>query len=96
MTTALLESSQRTNALLEQIAALLAGGMSGKSSLENDFPDFSNPTPVPLPSKMELAIRWLSDHEEDRTLTGRELSQMRRPEGVTISHKTWNDAKRML
>jgi len=45
---------------------------------------------------MALAVKWLRDHREDRELTGRELSQTRHPEGVTISHKTWNDAKKEL
>lgn len=62
--------------------------------LENDFPAFQRPTA--LPSKMELAKQWLVEHPEDMALTGRELKEQRRPMDVEISHKTWNDAKKLI
>lgn len=49
-----------------------------------------------LPSKMELAVQWLREHREDMALTGRELKEQRKPQGVEISHKTWNDAKKLV
>lgn len=64
------------------------------NTLENHFPALSKP--VPLPSKMELAKQWLADHPEDLKLTGRELKDLRKPMGVEISHKTWNDAKKEI
>lgn len=62
-------------------------------NLENDLPRFTKPEKAALPSKMELAKQWLKDHPEDRSLTGRDLSAIRFPQGVEISHVYWNKAK---
>lgn len=62
-------------------------------NLENDLPRFTKPEKVALPSKMELAKQWLKDHPEDKRLTGRDLSAIRFPQGVEISHVYWNKAK---
>jgi hypothetical protein len=49
--------------------------------------------PVATPSKLELAKSWLTDNPSDKSLSGRELSAGRLPQGVQISHVTWNQAK---
>lgn len=49
---------------------------------------------VATPSKMELAIQWLKANPEDMKLTGRDLEALRMPQGVKISYRTWNDAKK--
>lgn len=65
--------------------------------MENHFPEFSKrEITVSTPSKMQLAIDWLKEHTEDMKLTGRELKDLRKPLGIEISHKTWNDAKKHL
>lgn len=63
-------------------------------SLENRFP--SEIERIAAPSKMQLAIEWLKAHPEDMNMTGRDLKQQRKPAGVEISHKTWNDAKKQI
>lgn len=74
------------------------------NGLGNDFPDFPGDfpaqerviEPIAAPSKMTLAIMWLREHPEDAVLTGRELESLRQPQGVNISYRTWNDAKKQL
>lgn len=61
-------------------------------SLVNDLPEIVVPTA--LPSKDELAKKWLLDHPEDVDLTGRELEKIRRPMDVKISYVTWNKIKK--
>lgn len=59
-------------------------------------------TPVPTAEKgdianrkteRELALEWLADHPGDLKRAGRWLESNVRPEGVTISYRTWNRAK---
>lgn len=46
-----------------------------------------------LSPKMAAAVQWLTEHPEDANLSGRELESARRPDGIKISYRTWNDAK---
>lgn len=42
--------------------------------------------------KMDQAIQWLRDHPEAREQSGRELEG----NGLGISYKTWNEAKKRI
>lgn len=69
----------------------------GKSSVGNDFPTISQThNPVATPSKLELAKQWLGDHPEHLGKAGRDLESAVAPQGVKISYRTWNDAKKAL
>lgn len=49
--------------------------------------------PVPKPPR-ELALDWLKVHPEHHDKPGRWLEENARPEGVVVSYKTWNRAKK--
>jgi hypothetical protein len=57
-------------------------------------------TPVPHAEKAtrkterQLALDWLRDHPEHRDKPGRWLQDNVQPDGVTISYRTWNRAKK--
>ena len=63
-------------------------------AMGSHFPGASRP--VPLPSKGELARQWLTEHPQDLTRPGRDLEANVKPQGVTISYRTWNDAKKAV
>lgn len=46
-----------------------------------------------LSPKLSTAVQWLTEHPDDMMLSGRQLEQSRRPGGLKLSYRTWNDAK---
>lgn len=85
-----------TNALLRDILDALK--TQPVEVVNSPVKTFNSLTPgktlVAVPSKMELCRQWLHDHPEDMALTVRELSTLRQPMGVQISHVTWSQAKK--
>lgn len=64
-------------------------------SVVNDLPAHL-PQPAALPSKLELARKWLRDHPDDMQQSGRELEASCKPMGVEISYVTWNKVKKEM
>lgn len=82
---------------LDKLIEIMSGPDFGKSSVGNAFPSIPSPAfPVATPSKLELAKRWLIDHPLDIDKAGRDLEKDAQPQGVKISYRTWNDAKKAL
>ena len=47
-------------------------------------------------TKLDLAIRWLSEHKDDRNKSGRTLEAEVQVDGQKISYRTWLQAKKEI
>lgn len=93
--------AEQTNVLRAALERMItASEMRQKSAVANYLPTRFEGEKVTkhiaAPSKLEVAIQWLQEHESDREKSGRVLSKTVKPMGIEISRTYWDKAKKEI